>query len=72
VLSGEATHTDLMVFGLNQSGFEPTIYRTRGEHANTYTTDAVGLKGEGTQLNTLFQGKNIRIKYIKTEVGIKY
>ena len=35
-------------------GHEPTIYRTRGEHANHYTTNAVGLKGEDTQLNTLF------------------
>ena len=50
MLSGEATHTDLIVFGFNQSGFETTIYRTRGGHANTYTTDAVGPKGEGTQL----------------------
>jgi hypothetical protein len=25
--------------GLTRSGLEPTIYRTRGEHANDYTTD---------------------------------
>jgi hypothetical protein len=41
MLSGEATDTNLIVFGLNRSGIEPTIYRTRGEHANHYTTDAV-------------------------------
>ena len=29
------------VFGLTRSGFEPTIYRNRGEHANHYTADAV-------------------------------
>jgi hypothetical protein len=26
---------------MTQSGLEPTIYRTRGDHANQYTTDAV-------------------------------
>ena len=25
--------------GLTRSGLEPTIYRTRGEHANDYSTD---------------------------------
>jgi hypothetical protein len=35
VLSGEATHANFIVFGLT------TIYRTRGEHANQYTIDAV-------------------------------
>jgi hypothetical protein len=37
VLSGEATNTNFIVFGLTR----PTIYRTRGEHANQYATDAV-------------------------------
>ena len=41
VLSGEGTHTNFIVFGLTGSGMEPTIYHTRGEHANHYTTDAV-------------------------------
>ena len=54
MISGEVAHTNVIVFGLHRSGHEPTIYRTRGEHANHYTTDAVGLKGEDTQLNTLF------------------
>ena len=40
-LSGEATHINFIVFGLTRPGLEPTIYRTRGEHANHYTTDAV-------------------------------
>jgi hypothetical protein len=35
VLSGEATNANFIVFGLT------TIYRTRGEHANQYTIDAV-------------------------------
>jgi hypothetical protein len=30
-----------IVFGLTRTGIEPTIYCTRGEHANHYTTDAV-------------------------------
>jgi hypothetical protein len=31
----------LIVFGLTRTGLNPTIYRTRGEHANHYATDAV-------------------------------
>ena len=30
-----------IVFGLSRPGIEPTIYRTRGEHANHYAIDAV-------------------------------
>ena len=40
-VSGEATNTNFIIFGLTRPGLEPTIYRTRGEHANHYTTDAV-------------------------------
>jgi hypothetical protein len=36
--SGEATHTNFIVFGLTWSGFELTIYHTRGEYDNYYTT----------------------------------
>jgi hypothetical protein len=36
MLSGEATHINFIVFGLTRLGLEPTIYRTRGEHANHY------------------------------------
>jgi hypothetical protein len=38
---GEATNTNFIIFVLTRSRLEPTIYRTRGEHANTNTTDAV-------------------------------
>jgi hypothetical protein len=41
VLSGEATNINFIVFGLTRLGLEPTIYHTRGKHANHYTTDAV-------------------------------
>ena len=33
MLREEATHTNFIVFGLTRPGFEPTIYRSRGEHA---------------------------------------
>jgi hypothetical protein len=33
VLSGEATNINIKVFGWTWPGLEPTIYRTRGEHA---------------------------------------
>jgi hypothetical protein len=41
VLSGDATNTNSIVFGLIQPGLELTIYRIRCDHANHYTTDAV-------------------------------
>ena len=41
VLSGEATNTNCIGFGLIRPGLEPTIYRTRGEHVNHYATDVV-------------------------------
>ena len=41
MLSGEATNINFIIFGLTRSGLELTIHRTRGEHANHYTTDAV-------------------------------
>jgi hypothetical protein len=41
VLSGEATNTNLIVFGLTRLGLQPTIYRTLGEHVNRYATDDV-------------------------------
>ena len=40
-VSGEATNTNCIVFGLTRPGLEPTIYQTRGEHANHSITDAV-------------------------------
>ena len=36
-----ATNTNFTVFVLIQPEFEPTIYHTRGDHANHYITDAV-------------------------------
>ena len=41
VLSGEETNTNFIVSGLTRTELEPTIYRTRREHANNCTTDAV-------------------------------
>ena len=40
-ISEESTNTNFLFFGLNRSGIEPTMYLTRSEHANHYTTDAV-------------------------------
>jgi hypothetical protein len=41
MFSGEATHTNFIVFGLTRLWLEPTIYHTRGEHANHYASNAV-------------------------------
>ena len=50
MLSGEATHINYIVFGLTPPGLEPTIYRTRGEHAKHYATDVSWL---ATKINTM-------------------
>ena len=42
---GEATNTNFIIFALTRSRFEPTIYRTRDEHADPNTTDAVTNEG---------------------------
>jgi hypothetical protein len=41
VLSGEATNSNVIVFGFMRSGIEPTIYRTQNEHIYHYITDSV-------------------------------
>ena len=41
MFSGEATDINVIVFGVSRPGLEPTIYSTRGKHANHYATDAV-------------------------------
>jgi hypothetical protein len=41
VYLAEKQQIPILVFGLTQSGLEPTIYRTRGEYANNYATNAV-------------------------------
>jgi hypothetical protein len=41
MLSEEATNTNFLVFDLTRPGLKSTIYHTRGEHTNHYTTDAV-------------------------------
>jgi hypothetical protein len=41
MLSGEATNTNSIAFGLTRSTLKPTVYRTRIEHDINYTTDAV-------------------------------
>jgi hypothetical protein len=41
MLSGEATNTNFIVFGLIRSGLEPMTNRTLGKYANNYTTDTV-------------------------------
>ena len=48
MLSGEATYTNFIDFGLTWSEFQPTIYRICGKHANHYTTDAVIYNNKST------------------------
>ena len=49
----EATHTNVIVFGLTRSGFEPTNYHTGGVYDNLYTVDAVvGFRIEDIHFST--------------------
>jgi hypothetical protein len=45
MLNGEATNTNFIVFGSTQSGREPVIYHTQGQHTNHCTTDAIACSG---------------------------
>jgi hypothetical protein len=49
LFSSIMSRTTCTVFGLIRSGLEPTIYRTRGEHAHHYTTDVVILSRYSNQ-----------------------
>ena len=40
------------VFDFTRPGLKPTIYRTRGEHSNYYTTDAVRETRSGKMMQT--------------------
>ena len=48
LLSGEATHTNFIVFGFTQPKMEYTIYCNRCEHANPYNNEMGFLKGRIT------------------------
>ena len=56
MLSGEATHTNFIVFGLTRSGLEPTIYRTGDEYANQYTMMQLTVYRRKKD-NTLYNGQ---------------
>jgi hypothetical protein len=57
----------MIVFGLTRPGLEPTIYRTRGEHANDYATDAV------CRLKTITSRTKVQNIYMKnyTEMRVR-
>jgi hypothetical protein len=62
--SGEAINTNSIVLGLIQQGLEPTIYHTRGEHANLYSTDAVHTdKWKLYKTKILIRGNNAKTQY---------
>jgi hypothetical protein len=59
VLSGEATNTNFIVFGLTRSWLEPTIYHIRDEYASQYTTDAFHYLGDVSKVwNTVLNENN--------------
>jgi len=41
VFRGESRNTNLIVLGLTRTWLEHTIYRTRGEYTDHYTTEVV-------------------------------
>jgi hypothetical protein len=65
VLRGEATNTHFVVFGLTPPGLAPTIYHTRGEHANHYTIDAVRNENYLGKCSLLYNVLNFSYKIFK-------
>jgi len=55
MLSGKATGTNFIVFGLTRTELKPTVYLIRNEHANHYTTDAVRCRKEIVYVETIYQ-----------------
>jgi hypothetical protein len=53
LLSGKATNTNFIVFGFIWSWLEPTIYRTRGEHA-LYFSPYFFVKSSKLYLNSVY------------------
>jgi hypothetical protein len=43
MLCGESENTNFIVYTLTKPGMELTIYHTRGNHANHYTTEELWL-----------------------------
>jgi hypothetical protein len=75
MLSGEATNTNFIVFGLTQPGLEPTIYRIWGESTNHYTPDAFNIVVCGHKSKILLNHSTIQtlkvyISYFKVQVMI--
>jgi hypothetical protein len=61
MLSGETTNTNFIVSGLGSK--KPTIYHTRGEHANHYTSDAVANIYYATKVSKIKKRKEIQKMY---------
>jgi hypothetical protein len=61
MLSGEVANTNFIIFSLMRSGIEPTIYCTRGQHSNHYTSDAVICVYEDNERYFYFQFKKMHI-----------
>jgi hypothetical protein len=60
VLSGEATNTNFIIFGLTRSGLVYPIYRTQGEQANHYTTDEVYTIARPYTISEILHNENNR------------
>ena len=58
MLRGEATNTNFIIFDLTRSGLERMIYRTRGEHANQYTTEAVSPQKRYIEITLMYDSIN--------------
>ena len=53
LISGEATNTNFIAFGLTRLKLEPTIYHTGARQANHFTNDVVFICNKNKNKNTL-------------------
>ena len=73
MLSAQAANTNIIVFDLTRSGLEPSIYSTRGEHANQYSTDAVHSRTQYDKVILIFEWtkRNVAAVFIKPSIKKK-
>ena len=68
MISGEASNTNIIEFGLTRMGLEPIIYRTRVEHTNHYTTDVVYWQRKKTDGGKIMRTKTDKIIRINNNI----
>jgi hypothetical protein len=65
-------HINFIVFGLTRPRREPTIYHTRGKHADHYATDAVEIEWVPVKNETLKQKRWLQFSIVNFSFTVVY